>query len=337
MEAKAHKAVKGVEQEIACAGAYLAAAIKENKTIAILMHLSPDGDALGSCLALRRLCLALGREAKVYCADPVPKKYTFLPDWEKIQVVKKAPEEEVDFCLLCDVPDVSRLGSAYKIYEKAAFSLSLDHHGTNPRYAKINVVDAGCAAAGELVLHLFEALQVPLDQESATDLYVALSTDTGHFQFPSTTPDTLRCAAKTLESGADAEKIIFALYRTRSLAHTRLLGCALKSLQLFKENKVAMLSLTQEDFSSCEATEEDAEGIVNYAVEIKGVCLALLATQNKQVWKVSLRAKEGYDVSGVAQAFSGGGHRLAAGCTLHHAQDKEKLLEALCALLDEEE
>ena len=311
-------------------------AFRQKERIGILMHISPDGDAIGSCLALANLCRVFGGEADLYCADPVPEKYRILPGWERIRVPggQMLPGDPYDLCVLCDVPDPGRLGEIRPLFDGARDSLSIDHHGTNPCAASMNVVDPACAAAGELVLDLFEILKAPLDPDSALCLYVALSTDTGHFQFSSTTAGTLRAAARTLESGVDQEKTTLALYRTRTLSHTRLLGRALNSLALYAGNRVSVMKLTQEDFACAGAADEDVEGIVNYAIEIRGVCLAMLAAYRNGVWKVSLRARDGYDVASVARSFGGGGHKQASGLTLDQEEDTEKVIAALCELAE---
>lgn len=311
-------------------------AFLHRESIAVLMHVSPDGDALGSCLALANLCRFFGAGADLYCEDPVPDKYRILPGWETIRCLKESalPQEAYDLCVLCDVPEPGRLGTAKPIFDRAADSLSVDHHGTNPCQAGLNVVNPRCAAAGELVLDLFDLLGAPLDPDSAACLYIALSTDTGHFQFSSTTADTLRAAARTLESGVDQEKITLALYRTRALSHTRLLGFALNSLSMHAGGRVSVMELNRSDFALAGASDEDVEGIVNYAIEIRGVCLAMLATQRGEGWKISLRARDGYDVAQVARAFGGGGHKQASGLTAETDEDKDKVVAALCALAD---
>jgi len=207
----------------------------------------------------------------------------------------------------------------------------LDHHETNPGFGDIWHVDGDRIACGELVLELIEALGVTLTKEMAEWLYVAISTDSGHFSFEGTGPVTMRAAAKLMEAGVDVARVTRELYHTRSRARTQLLGLALAELQVSEDGRIAWSRVTAEMMRRAGASGEDKEGIVNYLLEIEGVECAVLAEERTEGTKCSLRSKEILDVAGgVAAAFGGGGHARAAGCTLKMPMD-----EALAAVLSQ--
>ncbi len=240
------------------------------------------------------------------------------------------PPFSPETALALDVSDEGRLGDARALFDGCAARAVLDHHATNPGFGDVCLIDGGRAATGELALELIEALGVPLSREMAEWLYIAISTDSGNFSFSSTTPGTMRAAAKLIEAGADVAGLTRELYRTRPLGRTKLLGIVLSGLEVSGDGRMAWARLTDAMFAQAGALREDSDGIVNYLLEIDGVEFAALAETRGAATKFSLRSKEWLDVAGeVAKPFGGGGHARAAGCTL-----EMPLEEALGAVLD---
>lgn len=295
----------------------LAAWLKEHDDYVLIGHVNPDGDATGSCMAACMALRALGKRAFVCLPGGVARMYARYPEAGDIL----SPGEEAPFmpktAFVLDVSELPRLGDARALFEGCAAKAMLDHHGTNPGFGDIWHVDGERVAAGELVLELIEALGVSISKDMATWLFVAISTDSGHFRFSSTSPATMRAAAKLLEAGVDVARVTRELWYTRSRARTQLMGVVLAGLEVSEDGRMAWARLTDDMLKKARALREDNEGIVTYLLEIEGVEFAALAEEREGGTKFSLRAKEWLDVAeNVAKPFGGGGHAFAAGCTL---------------------
>ena len=289
--------------------------ILENDDIAVIVHFRPDGDAYGSALALTEAIRALGKRAFPACDDPVEQKYAFLPGSEAFCTKDTMPFTP-HAALGADVSDAGRMGKLGEIFSACSSRAILDHHATNNGFEKICYVDEKAAAAGELALEVIEKLDVSLTPSMALNLYVAISTDSGNFSFQSTSPRTYLSAAKCVEAGVNVEETTRILYRTRSVAKTRLLGSALSRIELFAGGKIAAIRLTKRMFEENGATPADAHAIVNYLNEMEGVRIGILAEEQENATKFSFRAADGADVSQLAAFFGGGGHVAAAGATI---------------------
>ena len=297
--------------------------------IAILTHISPDGDALGSALCAAWALEAMGKRACVVCQDPVPEYLQVLPGWER--VVAPYPQTALPFeekaVWALDCADERRTGTTHALLEKHPDALCVDHHATNPGYGEVCVVEPEAASTGEILIELLEEMKRPLTREMAACLYVSLATDTGNFSFGNTTARTFSCAAKCMEAGVPIARLSEHLFRSRSAAKTRLTGRALNNIHY--EGGVAVLRLTKRDFAECGATLADTENLVNYGIETQGVRLALMAIERDAGTRFSLRSKGELDVSRIAQHFGGGGHACAAGATVNLPMD-----EAVKAMLE---
>ena len=291
-------------------------ALSDAGSALLCAHIGPDGDTIGSVLALGAALEALGKRVQLTCADPVPELYAFMPGSEKIVMPDALAGEVFDLAVAVDVSDSARLGGARVLFDAASVRAVIDHHATNDGFGDINWVAPQAAATGMLVLACVKALGVPLTLEIAEHLYVAVSTDTGNFRFANTDAAVLRSAAVLAEAGARPDRLTALLFYTRSLASVALRGRALSTLRLFAGGRAAVMALTAQDFAQTGATDSMTEGIVNYAIEIIGVEVAILARERDGEVKCSLRAKEPFDVAVLAQQFGGGGHALAAGCSL---------------------
>ena len=291
----------------------LLSALKNANSILLCTHISPDGDAVGSTLAMGLGLKKLGKNVVMACADEVPEIYGFLPCAEEFKTAEQLNGLSFDTALAIDVSALHRLGAVSDAFFSAKMKLQIDHHPDNPDYADINVVDGKMPAAGVLVKYFLDALSVPLDPEIAACLYCALSTDTGNFCFSNTNAAAFSVMADLMNAGLDLSSIARRLHLLHKEAHLRLLGRVLNSLKIFQDGALAGMTLTQEDYRAAQAHSEHREGIVNYALNIPGIKMAYLIEEMADGnVKASLRSVPPLDVSAVARQFGGGGHAQAA-------------------------
>ncbi len=290
-------------------------ALKKSQKIFICTHIHPDGDAVGSLLAMRALLLRMQKEVTACIDDPVPEIFGCLPGVESILQPDQIQDEVFDTAIALDCADAGRMGRAGETFEKAGIRLQLDHHATNPRYADVNEVDGDASCTGCMVWRMMGDMNLDMDRETAECLYAAVSSDTGNFCFPCTDEETFLCAADVASAGIDIHEIAREIHLLQSVAHVRLLGRALASLALFDDGQCASMILDHSDFEEARALPEHTDGIVNYGLNLYGVKMAFLIDASEEdKKKVSFRAIMPYDVSGIARELGGGGHRLAAGC-----------------------
>ncbi|MDO4571860.1 MAG: bifunctional oligoribonuclease/PAP phosphatase NrnA [Clostridia bacterium] len=301
--------------------------MREHDDILFIAHVSPDGDTLGSCLALMLMMEQMQKRAQIVCEEPVPAIYRFLPGAERVLPPAGARQTEAVVCVDC--ADAARAGDCRVFFDRAAYSFNIDHHGTNRAYAQGNFVKAA-AATGELVYALLERLELELTPDIAACLFAAIATDTGNFAYSNTTPDTFRISAALLETGIDLPELNRRLFRTLPYRKVKLLGLAITKTRLYLDGRLGMAAVTQADLRDCGASGEDAEGIIDSIRDIDTVELAVLLRESTDGRiRASLRAKTHIAVDRIAAAFGGGGHRFAAGCTL------DAPIETACARLKE--
>lgn len=296
----------------------LAQWLKDQDDILLLGHVSPDGDATGSCLAIMHALKKLGKRVEVRLPGGVAAIYRDLPGAGAAVSSEDEPAFAPRAALAVDVSELSRLAPKDQaLFEGCPFKAVLDHHSTNPGFGDVMCLDGAAAATGELVVGLIEKLGIEMDDAMARCLYVAISTDCGQFQYSNTRPQTHCAAARCIEAGADSEVITNRLYRTRTLGRTRLLGMVLSGLEISEDGKMAWARLTEAMLDQAQALREDNEGIVNYLLEIDTVVFAALAESREDKTKFSLRSVAPFDVARqVAVPLGGGGHDRAAGVTL---------------------
>ncbi|MGI5877049.1 MAG: DHH family phosphoesterase [Christensenellales bacterium] len=291
----------------------IAAELARADAVRIILHRAPDGDTLGSCLALYLALCALGKNVALYCADPVPAQYSFLPGANRIEN-RFSPSA---LLVTVDCADVSMTGGAAEAIEGGAPCIVIDHHRSNRGYGTLNWIDYAAAAAAELVYDLLRRMSLPITPDIADCLYVGLVTDTGRFSFDYTRSASMRIAADLIERGAHFTELCHRIFRQRSLAKTRLIGAALSSLRVESEPRVAVMTITLDMLSRCSASHEDTEAIINYGIEIDGIEVAVLLHQlSESEYKVSFRSAGDVRVDTAAQSLGGGGHVKASGCTL---------------------
>ncbi len=301
----------------------IAELIADNDEFTLIAHVSPDGDTIGSLCALRLALLSLNKRVQAVCEGRVPKIYRFLPGAESIIAVEESIHTDV--VIAVDCADEGRMGSAYGLFAAAKHTANIDHHVTNPDYAELNAVKHDASAAAQVMKGLIERLNVPFTAEIATCLLCGLVTDTGNFAYSNTTADAMHAAAELLQRGADNALINRAVYRSAPISKRRMLGVGLIKAEFMHDNRIAVSVLKKEDFAPFDAHDEDCEGIIDYLRDIDSVEIAVLMREKEpNVYKVSFRGKEYADVCSVAEMFGGGGHRLAAGCTVSGDADELK-------------
>jgi len=297
----------------------VAEALQSAGRIVMSLHRQPDGDSIGSTLAVAIALRRLGHEVTVASPDPVPRAYDFLPGVDGIVPWPSVSLGAFDLVALADCADEGRVGAPEPLRSYAPRIVQVDHHPTNRRFGDVNFVDPGAAASAEIVHRLLEQLGVTVDRDLALLLYVGLETDTGGFRYASTTPGSLRLAARLLDAGIDPGEVSELVYERQPVEALRLLGTALASLRVRRDLSLAYFVLGEEDFARCGATAQDAEtlGIVDYARRLDGIeVAALLRHDGPGEVKLSLRSKGGVDVAELAARLGGGGHVRAAGATI---------------------
>ena len=289
--------------------------LENHDDLLILTHMHPDGDALGSALTLCLMLESLGKRAAVCCQDGCPDYLTVLPSRDRLHLPENLPFEPK--ALVCvDLSVADRLGRAAFLLEKGLPVCCVDHHEQPTLEAEIMMVRPEAAASGELIDEIRRALHVPLTRDMALCLYVAISTDTGNFAFSCTTPDALRTVAECIETGIDIDEMNYELFRKRSKPRTKLLGRALEGMSFPCDGRIALMALRSGDFDACGADMADTEGVVNFGVNAEGVLVAILAVQQGDSVKFSLRSRGAVNVTSLARPLGGGGHERAAGLTL---------------------
>jgi len=293
----------------------LAGWLEARDDIAIVSHVNPDGDAVGSSLGVMFALEQLGKRCFVSLAEPAPETYRYLPRFDSIVLPEDAPFAP-RYVLVVDCAGRDRVGSAVSLIDGAEGFASLDHHRTSEPYGEVSVLDISAAATAELIMRLIDALGVELTPGIALCLYTGIIYDTGNFAHSNTTAQTLRYAARCADFGLDVASLNYRLFRERSASRTRLLGNALSGIEYLHAGRVALIRVTAAMKRACGATSEDTEKIVNYGVETVGVEVSLLAEEIEGGTQLALRSRAYVDVSAVAAALHGGGHARASGATV---------------------
>ena len=304
-------------------------ALREADRIAIMSHSAPDGDALGSILALSAALRKLGKQAVALANDPPPALYSYLPELDRLILPGDALPFTPELCVAVDISDLPRLGEWASLFQDAPATLCIDHHESKNPIGDIHWVDPSLSAACEMTQAVIRGLDIDLDLPIAQYLYTGISTDTGNFGYSNTTPSALRAVAELVDAGVDVAEMTRLLYRSRSFARVKILGRAIDSLVI--DDGIATMRLTRRDFDDWGALDSDAEGVVNYAIEMEGVSVAVLAKEHVGGTKLSLRSLGGVNVAEISASLGGGGHERAAGVTLADNID-DALAKVLAAI-----
>ncbi len=308
------------------------AAIREaillRQRFVITSHARPDGDAIGSQVAMALALRLLGKDVHMVSADPAPPQFRTFPGVPDVRV-SQSVHGPFDAAIVMECGDLSRTG--VEGLDKY-FVINIDHHPGNKSYGAINWFDPGAAACGEMVFDVIEALGVPLTPEIATHIYIAILTDTGGFHYSHITPRTFEICRRCTEAGAQPETIARAVYDSSTMGRLRLMGAVLHNLEFESEGRAVVAALTLKLLQETGATHEDADGLINIPLTVKDIrAVAFFKEIAPDSFRISLRSKDGVDVNRVANAFGGGGHKNAAGCTLNgpYPEVRQKLLAEL--------
>jgi phosphoesterase RecJ-like protein len=303
-----------------------------SRRIILATHVNPDGDAVGSSLALAWALMQAGKEVVVYDRDPVPYDFRFLPLTE-LFVNEIQPDDHFDLAVLLDCSDLDRVGSDFAagaVYDRLA---CIDHHATNNLYAAVNLVDAEASATGELVYEVISRMVPDFGLDVALNLYTAILTDTGSFRYSNSTPRSFVIAGELVRRGVDPWMVAQRVYECQPQGRIELIGEALRTLRRSASGLAAGVVITREMFRRTNTTAEHADGLVNYPRSIAGVEVAvLLREEDDGRFKLSFRSRGVVDVAKLAQEFGGGGHKNAAGCLL--AGNADEIIEMVFAKVD---
>jgi len=311
--------------------------VKTARRILITSHLDPDGDSIGSQLALRNWLRDSGKEVKILNQGKIPSKYFFLDEERAIEDFNSAKDIDwsADLIFVLECPNLERIGEVKKLLKEGAKVINLDHHPDNSFFGDISYVDTQACALGEIIYELLIYSGYRLNKLTATQLYAAILTDTGRFRFSNTTPEALRIGAELIALGANPKEINNQIYYNNSNAALKLLGFLLLNLETSADGKISSLVIDQQTLEELKVSKEDTEGFVDYTIFLKGAEVGVLFTQkNDSKTKVSLRSQNSFDVSALARTFGGGGHRNAAGCTVD--RDLNSTKELILKKIEEE-
>lgn len=293
--------------------------IDAHEHFVLLSHIRPDGDAIGSQLGLAHGLLEMGKKVTLLTEDGVPSSLKFLPGTEKIETPGEGEKVKAEVVFALDTATQPRLGERVNAaVDEVPLWINMDHHVTNPRYGHLNHIDSEAPATGEILFEFMSATDIPINRASAENLYAAISTDTGSFQFPSTTARTYRIGAQLVEKGVRLGELNGMLYENYPYRRIELLRELLNSLKLTGDGRVASWRLTQDTVQRLQLELDDSEGLIDHIRAIEGVKVAVFFEElSTGKIRVSSRSKDDrMDVGQVCGTFGGGGHRLAAGARM---------------------
>lgn len=299
--------------------------ITAHESFLITTHESPDGDAIGSSLALANYLRELDKDVTIHICDPVPEIYSFLPLADS--VTRELPDRDYDVCFVLDVGEFRRAGKQINSCQRIASFINLDHHKTCELFGLVNLVDTNAAATGVLIHRLIKAAGGNISLAAASCIYVALITDTGSFRYSNANPEAFAIAGEMIETGVNAWDISSRLYESQPRARIELLSLALATLTFSDCGRFASLTVTLDMYEQTGTDAELTDGFINYPRSVRGVEVAIFFRElSEKSFKIGFRSKGAVDVSMLAEGFGGGGHHNAAGCvvdgTIEEVRDK---------------
>ena len=311
----------------------IAERLKSAEEIGIVSHVTPDGDNIGSCLALYNALRLLGKNVRFVLDDVVPKVYSFLKGADSLE--SPSALTQVDLVMALDCGDLGRLGKCADYIGNRPI-INIDHHISNTHYGSQNWVDADASSTGEMIYKLILELGVEVDRAIAECIYTAIVTDTGQFQYSNTTSDTHTIASELIKLGVNVSEVSSKVYQSNSKGKMLLIGKALQNLEFFYKDRIGCIQLTKKDIENSGTLDSDCDGIVNLARDIDTVEVAVFLREfGNGLVKIGLRSKSHADVCTVSKHFGGGGHLRASGATVKgdlHAlkqQVLDKIIEEL--------
>lgn len=305
--------------------------INKSSKIVVTSHMQPDGDNIGSSLALCLALQKLGKKAVFVIDDNVPELFRFLKGARNVEKPSSYAELDFDLVIALDCGDLERLGKVAQLVGKTKL-VNMDHHISNTKFGEINLVEENASATAEIVYKLIKTMGIFIDKDIADCIYTGIVTDTGMFQYSNTSEETHSIAAELIIAGMNPSDIFNKVYQNSPKEKVLLLGEALRSLEFFNNDMVSCISISKAQVDNIADEDIDTEGIVNLGRDIVGVEVAIFLKQKEQnIIKVSLRSKSYINVAIIAKDFGGGGHIRAAGCTIigNMESAKQQILQAI--------
>ena len=287
-------------------------AIRTRQRFVLSSHARPDGDAIGSQLAMAYALRALGKDVRLVNLDPAPPPLRAFPGVDDIEIAK-AVEGDFDAAIIMECGDLGRTGvSGFDRF----FVINIDHHQGNSEYGQINWFDPGAAACGEMVFDLVQALGVPFSREIATHVYLAILTDTGSFHYSSISPRTFDICRQALEAGVDPVHVARSVYDSNNMGRLKLFGAVLSGMAIDETGQIAIVYLNPRMAREAGGTYEDTDGLINLPLTVKEIQAVIFFKEvAPDDYRVSMRSKGAIDIAAVAREYGGGGHKNAAGCS----------------------
>lgn len=317
----------------------ISACLKNHATFLITTHVRPDGDAIGSLLAMASWLRKRDKRIKAIIADPVPKQYLFLPNVSLIEINNKKKTGNIEIAIALDTAEKARSGGILEAWGPFDKIINIDHHISNTKFGDLNWIVPEASSTSELVFRLVETSGFPIDQEMATHLYTGILTDTGSFHFNNTSALTLYIASQLVAYGANPTAIAEAVYESRSLDQLQTLGKLLSSLQTNDDGSIAWAVIDEKIINNAAMASQDFDWFIDFARNLSDVKVVFLLKKIKnQLFKISLRSKGSdgnvINVSRLASKFGGGGHVRAAGCEM--SGTSETIIRSILAVIKED-
>ena len=311
--------------------------IKASRRILVASHAEPDGDCLGSLVALGLALSKLDKTITLFNPSPIPAVYRFLPGVERI-VPRMGGAADYDLAIILDCGDIDRVGEDSRIIDRIPIVINIDHHISNTGFGHIQLVDTNACATAEIVYRIIAALEIPFDKAIATSIYLGILTDTGSFRFSNTNPAAFAISKAMIDIGVDPHAVAQRVFGTYSLGRIKLLNMALNSIEISENGKLSLMTVSRSMLNATGTNAEDIDGLINYARRIEDVKVAALIHEikngagkftNMNRYHVSLRSDDTVDVAKIAGKFGGGGHTSAAGFQIESTLValKEKIIE----------
>lgn len=292
--------------------------VEKAESIIIFSHVSPDGDTLGSNLALSLIIEKyFNKKVDTVFVGTLPLLYSYLPNYDRFIDVQKIDLNKVyDLAIAVDVASKDRMVSGTVVYDNAKFNVNIDHHKTNNAYGGLNIIDGDAACVGIILYKMFKYLNLDITKDVARCIYTSLLTDTGGFKYENTTPETFMLAAELVKLGVSPTYEFRSCYETKPQSMVQFQAYVVSNTVFYNDGKIAFAKITRSDMSKFNATDEFTEGIVEILRTSKNVEIAAILKETKEGYtKVSLRSKT-VDLTPIVIGFGGGGHTFAAGCTI---------------------
>jgi phosphoesterase RecJ-like protein len=292
--------------------AQVAEAIRARQRFVISSHVRPDGDAIGSQLAMAYALRLLGKQVRIVNRDPAPPPLLAFPGVADIEVADRV-DDPGDAVIVMESGDLTRTGVEGL---DRGFVINIDHHLGNSMYGALNWFDVSAAACGEMVFDLIEELGVPLSREMATHVYITILTDTGSFHYSNITPRTFDICRECMEAGVDPPAVARSIFDSNNLGRLKLFGAVLSRMELDPTGRLATVFVDHKLAAACGGTYDDTEGLINLPLTVKEIqAVVFFKEHGPDDWRVSMRSKGDIDINAVAKQFGGGGHKNASGCS----------------------